>query len=84
MRRRKYILVRCTERRRLVEAFVKKVWKCPLSCEPNGASEPDLLFSQTAPSKLHRNSPVTGKGYRFIVMKTPSPAGNPYDHHRTC
>ena len=38
MRRRKYILIRCTERRRPVEAFVKKVWKCPLSCEPNGSS----------------------------------------------
>lgn len=57
-----------------MEAFVKKVWKCPLSCEPNGASRrlamirlwqsvrfPPEFLRQTDPSRLHRNSPVTGK-----------------------
>jgi hypothetical protein len=36
MKRWEYMLIRCAERRRLVEVFVKKVWKCPLSREPNG------------------------------------------------
>ena len=66
------MLIRCAERRRLVEVFVKKVWKCPLSREPNGtdclSESPAISGFRTFPVGFIGILPSQGKRYRIDLL----------------